>query len=122
MNRARHLRNVRRTRKARSVRRKVRGTPERPRLTVHRSSKQIYAQAVDDLHGVTLASVSSLEKDLKAKLAKPKAVTAKAVGEELARRLLARGVDAVVFDRGWYRFHGRVKALAEGARAGGLKF
>jgi large subunit ribosomal protein L18 len=122
MNRARHLRNVRRARKARSVRRKVRGTPERPRLTVHRSSKQIYAQAVDDLHGVTLASVSSLEKELKVKLAKPKAVTAKAVGEELARRLIARGVDAVVFDRGWYRFHGRVKALAEGARAGGLKF
>jgi large subunit ribosomal protein L18 len=122
MNRARHLRNVRRARKARSVRRMVRGTPERPRLTVHRSSKQIYAQAVDDLHGVTLASVSSLEKELKTKLAKPKAVTAKAVGEELARRLIARGVDAVVFDRGWYRFHGRVKALAEGARAGGLKF
>ena len=122
MNRARHLRNVRRARKARSVRRKVRGTPERPRLTVHRSSKQIYAQAVDDLHGVTLAAVSSLEKDLKEKLAKPKAATAKAVGEELARRLIAKGVDAVVFDRGWYRFHGRVKALAEGARAGGLKF
>ena len=122
MNRARHLRNVRRQRKARSVRRKVRGTPERPRLTVHRSSKQIYAQAVDDLNGVTLAAVSSLEKDLREKLPKPKAVTAKAVGEELARRLIAKGVDAVVFDRGWYRFHGRVKALAEGARAGGLKF
>jgi len=122
MNRARHLRNVRRQRKARSVRRKVRGTPERPRLTVHRSSKQIYAQAVDDLNGVTLAAVSSLEKDLRDKLPKPKAVTAKVVGEELARRLIAKGVDAVVFDRGWYRFHGRVKALAEGARAGGLKF
>lgn len=122
MNRARHLRNVRRARKAKSVRRKVRGTPQRPRLTVHRSSKQIYAQAVDDLHGVTLAAVSSLEKDLKATLAKPKAKTARAVGEEMARRLIAKGVDAVVFDRGWYRFHGRVKALAEGARAGGLKF
>ena len=122
MNRARHLRNVRRQRKARSVRRKVRGTPERPRLTVHRSSKQIYAQAVDDLNGVTLAAVSSLEKDLREKLPKPKAVTAKVVCEELARRLIAKGVDAVVFDRGWYRFHGRVKALAEGARAGGLKF
>jgi large subunit ribosomal protein L18 len=122
MNRARHLRNVRRARKARSVRRKVRGTPERPRLTVHRSSKQISAQAVDDLHGVTLAAASSLEKELKAKLAKPKAVTAKAVGEELARRLIAKGVDAVVFDRGWYRVHGRVKGLAEGARGGGQKF
>ena len=122
MNRARHLRNVRRARKARSVRRKVRGTPERPRLTVHRSSKQIYAQAVDDLHGVTVASASSLEKELKEKLGKPKASAAKAVGAELARRLLEKGVDAVVFDRGWYRFHGRVKALAEGARAGGLKF
>jgi len=70
MNRARHLRNVRRQRKARSVRRKVRGTPERPRLTVHRSSKQIYAQAVDDLNGITLAAASSLEKDLREKLLK----------------------------------------------------
>ena len=122
MNRARHLRNLRRARKARSVRRGVRGTSERPRLSVHRSSKQIYAQAIDDLRGVTLAAASSLEKELKDKLAKPKTSAAKAVGEELARRLLAKGVDAVVFDRGWYRFHGRVKALAEGARAAGLKF
>jgi large subunit ribosomal protein L18 len=122
MNRAHHLRNLRRARKAKSVRRGVRGTPERPRLSVHRSLKEIYAQAVDDLNGITLASSSSCTKELREKLEGTKSNAAKLVGEDIARRLIDKGVQAVVFDRGWYRYHGRVRALADGARAGGLKF
>jgi large subunit ribosomal protein L18 len=122
MTRAHQLRNVRRARKAQGVRRSVRGTPERPRLTVHRSHKAIYAQAVDDLNGVTLAASSSLAPELRDGGEGPKADIARRVGEDVARRLLDKGVKAVVFDRGWYRYHGRVRALADGARAGGLQF
>jgi large subunit ribosomal protein L18 len=123
LNRAHHLRNLRRTRKAKGIRRSVRGTPERPRLTVHRSHKEIYAQAVDDLNGVTLAASSSLDKELRGSLdGIRKSDAARAVGEDIAKRLAAKGVQAVVFDRGWYRYHGRVRALADGARSGGLKF
>ncbi len=122
MERALHLRNVRRARKTASVRSRVRGTSERPRLTVRRSSKQIYVQAVDDARGVTLASSSTLDPDLRKALTGTKTASAKVVGEDIAKRLLAKGVAKAVFDRGWYRYHGRVKALAEGARAGGLSF
>ena len=122
MERAKLLRSIRRERKASSVRRKVRGTSERPRLTVHRSSKQIYVQAIDDERGVTLAASSSLDPELRAKLTGTKTDTAKAVGGDIARRLIAAGVGKAVFDRGWYRYHGRIKALAEAARAGGLSF
>jgi len=122
MERAFYLRTVRRTRKAASVRKGVRGNAERPRLTVHRSSKQIYVQAIDDDRGVTLAAASSLDPELRSKLDGTKTDTAKAVGTDIARRLLAAGVGKVVFDRGWYRYHGRIKALAEAARAGGLSF
>ncbi len=122
MERAFRLRTLRRARKAGSVRRRVRGTPERPRLTVHRSSKQIYVQAIDDLHGLTLAATSSLDPTLRAQLDGTKTASAKTVGEDIARRLIEKGVKAAVFDRGWYRYHGRIKALAEGARAGGLSF
>jgi large subunit ribosomal protein L18 len=122
MERAKLLRSIRRERKAKSVRKRVRGTSERPRLTVHRSSKQIYVQAIDDDHGVTLAASSSLDPELRAKLEGTKTDTAKAVGGDIARRLLAAGVGKAVFDRGWYRYHGRIKALAEAARAGGLSF
>ena len=122
MERAFRLRTLRRERKARSVRRRVRGTAERPRLTVHRSSKQIYVQAVDDLHGVTLACSSTLDPTLRERLEGTKVESAKAVGEDIARRLLEKGVKAAVFDRGWYRYHGRIKALADGARSGGLDF
>jgi large subunit ribosomal protein L18 len=93
----------------------------RPRLSVHRSSQHIYAQIIDDTNGVTLASASTLEKDVRGTTG---ATTdaASAVGKRLAERAKAAGVSAVVFDRGGFLFHGRVKALAEGAREGGLEF
>jgi large subunit ribosomal protein L18 len=95
----------------------------RVRLSVHRSSKHIYAQVIDDAQGHTLAAASSLEKDLKAKLrtGADKAAAA-AVGKVLAERALQAGIKQVVFDRGAYRYHGRVRALADGAREGGLSF
>ncbi|HTE04757.1 MAG TPA: 50S ribosomal protein L18 [Planctomycetota bacterium] len=122
MERAFRLRILRRKRKAGSVRRRVRGTAVRPRLTVHRSSKQIYVQAIDDLTGVTLAASSTLDPTLSEKLEGTKTAAAKLVGEDIARRLLEKGVKAAVFDRGWYPYHGRIKALADGARSGGLDF
>ena len=113
----------RQLRRRRHVRSKIRGTAERPRLTVYRSSKHIYAQLIDDREGKTVASASSIEKALKGEL-KTGADTAaaKRVGALLAERAKAAGVAAVVFDRGGYRFHGRVKALADAAREGGLAF
>jgi large subunit ribosomal protein L18 len=122
MERATKIRGIRRVRRKKHVRKKVAGTGERPRLSVHRSHKQMYVQAIDDFHGVTLAAVSSLDKDLRASLSGDKTAKAKAVGAEIAKRLTDKGVKAAVFDRGWYKFHGRVKALAEGAREGGLDF
>jgi large subunit ribosomal protein L18 len=93
----------------------------RPRLSVHRSSQHIYAQIIDDTNGVTLAAASTLEKDVRASTgATTDAATA--VGKRLAERAKAAGVSSVVFDRGGFIFHGRVKALAEGAREGGLEF
>ena len=95
----------------------------RPRLSVHRSSKHIYAQLIDDVQGRTLAAASTLEKELKSKL-KTGADKAAAteVGKLLAERAVKAGVSTVVFDRGGYRYHGRIKALADGAREGGLSF
>jgi large subunit ribosomal protein L18 len=97
--------------------------PDRPRLSVFRSHKHIYAQVIDDGQGVTVAAASSLEKDLRAKLKSggDKAAAA-AVGTLLAERAVAKGVKVVVFDRGQYLYHGRVKALADAAREGGLAF
>lgn len=95
----------------------------RPRLSVFRSSKQIYAQIIDDAQGCTLASASSLDKDLKTTLKKGSDVAAAAVvGKAVAERALKAGVTKVVFDRSGYLFHGRVKALADAAREGGLEF
>jgi large subunit ribosomal protein L18 len=95
----------------------------RPRLSVFRSSKQIYAQIIDDLKGVTLVAASSLEKDNREKLSTGANVdAAKAIGELIARRAVEAGITEVVFDRGSYMYHGRVKALADGARSGGLQF
>jgi len=111
-------------RRAARVRRAVRKAANgRMRLSVFRSSKHIYAQVIDDTAGRTLAAASSLDKGLREKL-KTGADTAAAaeVGKLLAERAVAAGVDSVVFDRGRYLFHGRVKALADGAREGGLKF
>jgi large subunit ribosomal protein L18 len=95
----------------------------RPRLSVHRSSRHIYAQVIDDAQGRTLAAASSLEKEMKGKLktGADKAAAA-AVGKLLAERAVGAGLSEVVFDRGGYRYHGRIKALADGAREGGLKF
>jgi large subunit ribosomal protein L18 len=100
-----------------------RDADRRPRLSVHRSSKHIYAQLIDDAQGRTVAAASSLEKDMKGKLktGADKAAAA-AVGKLLAERATTAGVSEVVFDRGAYKYHGRVKALADGAREGGLKF
>lgn len=95
----------------------------RPRLSVHRTSKHIYAQIIDDAKGETLVSASSLEKDLRTSLKTGADVdAATAIGKLVAERAVAKGVSAVVFDRGAYIYHGRVKALAEGAREGGLQF
>ena len=102
------------------VRGKVSGTPERPRLNVFRSETNIYAQIIDDTKGVTLVSASSLEKGFEGPGSNCEA--AKKVGEAIAQRARDKGIEAVVFDRGGYLYHGRVKALAEGAREGGLKF
>ena len=99
------------------------GTPERPRLTVFRSSKHIYAQLIDDLTGVTLASASSRTKDVRGGLAYGGNIKAsQVVGKKLAEAALAKGIKAAAFDRGHYRYHGRIKALADAAREGGLKF
>lgn len=95
----------------------------RPRLSVHRSERQIYAQVIDDINGVTLAAASSLEAEMKDKLKSGSTKDAAAeVGKLLAERAKKAGVEKVVFDRGRFVYHGRVKALAEGARAGGLQF
>ena len=100
------------------VRRKISGTAARPRLNVFRSSKHIYAQIIDDVAGVTLVSASTMDKDFTGNGGNIEA--AKAVGNTVAKRAIEKGITEVVFDRGGYIYHGRVKALAEGAREGGL--
>jgi large subunit ribosomal protein L18 len=105
------------------IRKKISGTGSTPRLAVYRSGKHIYAQAINDLEGRTLATASTLDPELKGKLEKGGNIeAAKAVGALIADRLKAAGCEAVVFDRGGFLFHGRVKALAEAARSAGLKF
>ena len=102
------------------VRGKISGTPERPRLNVFRSNANIYAQIIDDVNGVTLVAANTLEKDFEGACGNCEA--AKKVGAVLAERAKAKGIEEVVFDRGGYVYHGRVAALAEGAREGGLNF
>ena len=102
------------------VRGKISGTPERPRLNVFRSNANIYAQIIDDVNGVTLVSANTLEKEFEG--AAGNAEAAKKVGQALAERAKAKGIETVVFDRGGYVYHGRVAALAEGAREAGLEF
>ncbi|SHE71432.1 50S ribosomal protein L18 [Caloramator proteoclasticus] len=105
------------------VRKKVYGTAERPRLNVYRSEKHIYAQIINDEMGVTLVAASSLDKELKGKLAcGSNKEAARVVGELVAKRALEKGIKKVVFDRGGYIYHGRVKELAEAAREAGLDF
>ena len=112
--------NAQRLKRHKRVRGKISGTPERPRLNVFRSETNIYAQIIDDTKGVTLVSASSLEKGFEGPGSNCEA--AKKVGEAIAERAKAKGIETVVFDRGGYLYHGRVKALAEGAREGGLQF
>jgi len=112
-----------RKRRHKRVRKKVFGTPERPRLNVFKSLKHIYAQIIDDTVGHTLVAASTLDPELRGKLnGMTKTEKAHQVGLLLAQRALAKGIKKVVFDRGGYKYHGRVKALAEGARQGGLEF
>ena len=114
---------ARRVVRHRRVRRKVMGSAQRPRLSVFRSLNQVYAQVIDDSRGITLAAASSVEGELRTqRKGKPKTEVSKLVGALIARRAVAEGVRAVVFDRGGYKYHGRVKAVAEAAREGGLDF
>ncbi len=103
------------------VRKNLHGTPEKPRLCVHRSNKHISAQIIDDDKGVTLAAASSLDKELGLEYGGNKEAARK-VGEALAKKALEKGIEVVAFDRGGFLYHGRVQELAEGAREAGLKF
>ena len=115
--------NELRLRKHLRVRKKFAGTNERPRLNVFRSNKNMYAQIIDDAKGVTLVSASTLDKDLRDQIEKGGGkAAAKMVGEAIAKKALAAGIEDVVFDRGGYIYTGRVKELADGAREAGLKF
>lgn len=113
--------NLARKKRHAHVRRKVSGTAARPRLNVFRSSKHIYAQLIDDVAGVTLASASSLDKELKLENG-GNIEAARKVGELVAKRAIEKGYKEVVFDRGGYLYHGRVKSLADAAREAGLQF
>jgi len=109
---------ARRVRIRRGIRNKIAGTADRPRLSVFKSNKAIYAQIIDDSKGTTLTFASSLELGIKSNTIEG----SKSVGTKLAEKASAAGISAVIFDRGGYQYHGQVKALAEGARDGGLKF
>lgn len=101
------------------IRNKIEGTPVRPRLSVFKSNKAIYAQIIDDAKGITVAASSSIELDKKGGV---NLTISKSVGKKLAEKAIASGIDSIVFDRNGYLYHGNIKALAEGAREGGLKF
>ena len=118
---SKNVKEAREYRKGR-IRKKVHGTPERLRLSVYRGNTNIYSQIIDDIKGVTLVTASSTSPELKGKVKGFTVETAKQVGELLAQKAKAAGIEQVVFDRGGYKYHGKVKALSEGARSGGLKF
>ena len=112
-----------RVRRHARVRKNIFGTPDRPRLSVFRSLNEIYAQVIDDVDGNTLVSASTVDAELRSKVAGMKKLEqAKFVGKAVAERAKGKGIDAVVFDRGGFRYMGRIKALADGAREGGLEF
>ncbi len=120
---ANNNRSEARIRRHQRVRKHLSGTTQRPRLNVFRSGEEIYAQVIDDVQGCTLASASTIDHDLRAKTAGlTKIEQAKLVGEAVAQRAKEKGITTVVFDRGGFQYIGRVKALAEGARQGGLEF
>jgi len=117
-----HDKNERRQIRHLRIRRTVRGTGDRPRLSVYRSASHIYAQIVDDARGITITSASSRDDVKSATEGKGKVAVSAAVGKLLAERAKEKGISTVCFDRGGYLYHGRVRALAEGARSGGLHF
>ena len=120
---AKESRNDRRVKRHERVRKNLYGTPEKPRLCVYRSNKNISAQIIDDVSGTTLVAASSLDKDLKAEVANGgNKEAAKKVGAALAKKAAAKGIEEVCVDRGGFLYHGRVAELAAGAREGGLKF
>jgi len=120
---SKEVKNKRRQIRQRRVRKKVGGTPERPRLNVFRSNANIYAQVIDDVNGVTLAAASTLDAEVKGKVANGgNKEAAKLVGELVAKRAMDKGVETVTFDRAGYIYHGRVKELGDAAREAGLKF
>ena len=112
-----------RKKRHRRVRKRVIGSPTRPRLNVYRSLSHIYAQVIDDFAGKTIVSASSIDSEIKGKIKTGGNIeAAKMVGELVGKRAIEKGIEAVVFDRGGYKYHGRVAAVADGARAAGLKF
>lgn len=113
---------ISRYKRKKRIRKKLVGTTERPRLSVFRSAKHIYAQIIDDFKGETLVSASTLDKDLAGMDFESKVAAATKVGEVVAEKAKGKGIESVVFDRNGYIYHGRVKALSEGARESGLKF
>ena len=116
-------RNVARKKRHMRIRNKISGTAARPRLAVFRSNSHIYAQVIDDEAQHTLVAASTMEKDIRQKLENTANVeAARVVGEELAKKAKAKGISSVIFDRGGYLYHGKVKALADAAREGGLEF
>ena len=120
---AKESRNDKRLARHDRVRKNLTGTPERPRLCVYRSLKNISVQVIDDVNGTTLAAASTLDKDIKAQAAYGgNKAAAKLVGEAVAKKALEKGIETVSFDRGGFLYHGRVKELADGAREAGLKF
>lgn len=120
---AKESRNDKRLKRHERVRKNLYGTPEKPRLCVYRSNKNISAQIIDDVNGTTLVAASSLDKDLKAEVGNGgNKEAAKKVGAALAKKAAAKGIEEVCFDRGGFLYHGRVAELAAGAREGGLKF
>ena len=119
---AKNTRQERRRKLHNRIRKRIYGTSDRPRLSVYRSNKDVYAQLIDDVKGVTLLSASSSHLDKKDTEGSNKSTKAKMVGMTLASKANVKGITAVVFDRSGYLYHGRVKSLAEGAREGGLKF
>ena len=120
---AENSRSAARIRRHVRVRKNIAGTPQRPRLSIFRSLSEIYAQVIDDADGNTIASASSIDKELRKKTkGMKKTDQAKLVGKMVAERAKSKGIQAVVFDRGGFKYSGRVKALADGAREGGLEF
>jgi large subunit ribosomal protein L18 len=116
-----NVKSLRRQRIKYTIRKKISGSAQLPRLSVFRSNTDIYVQLIDDLNGATLAAASSRDKDIAAQKG-TKTEKSKMVGESIAKKAIALGLSACVFDRGGFLYHGRVKAVAEGAREGGLKF